>query len=82
MTNITLELEGNIHGKNTKCHGKPSIREETERLEKIHKKVVNKVFWFYLPQHTRRCNCVENNTRKYLFTNCVNNLWRELPDDM
>lgn len=64
---------------------KPSVRGETERIEEIYKIMVNKVFnlfHFYLPQHIRRCNCAERNTRKYLFTNCVNNLCKELPHDM
>lgn len=65
-----------------RIHGKPSVRGETAREGDICKIRVNKVFHFYLPQHSRRCNCMERNTKKYLFTNCVNKLCKELPHDM
>lgn len=38
-----------VHDKN---NGKPSIREETERLEQIYKIMVNEIFCFYLTQNT------------------------------
>lgn len=56
---------------------------EEKLLEKeTYKIMVNKVFHFYLPQHSRRCNCKKRNTKKYLSTNYVHKLCKELPHDM
>lgn len=70
-----------MHVTKIRDKGNPLV-ERLKWLDKIYKIKVNKVFCFYLLQHTRRSNCVERNTRKHLFTNCVNNLCKELPHDM